>query len=165
MEPIRVLVADDHAMLRRAVRALLQGEPDIEVVGEAASGEEAVEAARALRPDVVLMDLTMPGGDGLEATRSITGDASRTRVLVLSMHGENEALLPALHAGASGFITKTEAPDELMRAIRRVARGDVVLSAAGTQALVRAVAQGQPMPPRARAHPRREEAPCRTALS
>ena len=153
MEPIRVLVADDHAMLRRAIRALLHDEADIEVVGDAASGEEAVEAVRALQPDVVLMDLTMPGSGGLEATRVITGDAAGTRVLVLSMHSENEGLLPALHAGASGFITKAEAPDELMRAIRRVARGEIVLSASGTQALVRAVALRQPTPaptPRAR---------------
>ena len=150
MEAIRVLVADDHAMLRRAIRALLQGEPDIEVVGEASSGEEAVEAARALRPDVVLMDLTMPGSGGLEATRTIT-ESPGARVLVLSMHGESEGLLPALHAGASGFITKAEAPDKLMRSIRLVAHGDVVLSAAGTQALVRAVARGQPTAHRSRA--------------
>jgi DNA-binding NarL/FixJ family response regulator len=151
MEAIRVLVADDHAMLRRAIRALLQGEPDIEVVGEAASGEEAVLAVRDLRPDVVLMDLTMPGSGGLEATRAITGTLPGVRVLVLSMHGENEGLLSALHAGASGFLTKAEAPDELMRAIRRVARGEIVLSPAGTRALVRAVARGQTVPaPRAR---------------
>ena len=139
MEPIRVLVADDHAVLRTAIRALLETEPDLEVAGEAASGEEAVAAALALRPDVVVMDLTMHGCGGLEATRLIAASTG-SRVLVLTMHAEEDRLLPALHAGASGYLAKSAAPDELVRAIRLVARGDVALSPSGARALVRAVA-------------------------
>ena len=142
MEPIRVLVADDHAVLRTAVRALLETEADMVVAGEAASGEEAVAAALALRPDVVVMDLSMHGCGGLEATRTIAA-SSGSRVLVLTMHGEDEALLAALHAGASGYLSKSAAPDELVRAVRLVARGEVALSPAGARALVWAVTPGR----------------------
>jgi DNA-binding NarL/FixJ family response regulator len=138
MQPIRILVVDDHAVLRTALRELLESEPDLTVAGEAASGESAVEAALELRPDVVLMDLSMPGCGGLQATRTIAS-ASDVRVLVFSIHAEQDGLLPALHAGASGYLAKTVSPDELLGTIRRVARGDVVLSPAGVRALVAAV--------------------------
>jgi len=151
MQPIRVLVADDHAMLRQAVRALLETEQDVTVVGEAASGEEALACALALRPDVVLMDLSMPGCGGLAATRAITA-ATGARVLALSICSEDEGLLPALRAGASGYLPKTAAPDELVRAIRRVGRGEIVLSPAGVRELVRAVEPVRTPPVR----PRRE---------
>jgi DNA-binding NarL/FixJ family response regulator len=139
MEPIRVLVADDHAVMRTAIRALLETEPDLVVAGEAASGEEAVAAALALRPDVVVMDLAMHGCGGLEATRTIAASAG-PRVLVLTMHAEEDGLLAALHAGASGYLSKSAAPDELVRAVRLVGRGEVALSPLGARALVRAVA-------------------------
>jgi len=138
MQPIRVLVADDHSMLRTAIGALLETETDMVVAGEAASGEEAVAAALVLRPDVVVMDLAMHGCGGLEATRTITASTG-ARVLVLTMHAEEDGLLPALHAGASGYVVKSAAPDELLRAIRLVARGEVALSPSGARALVRAV--------------------------
>lgn len=138
MEPIRVLLADDHAMLRGAVRALLETEPDLVVAGEAANGDEALAAVQRLRPDVVVMDLSMPGRGGLEATQAIVAQGG-ARVLVLSMHSEEEGLLAALRAGASGYLSKGAAPDELVRAIRVVARGDVALTPSGARALARAV--------------------------
>jgi DNA-binding NarL/FixJ family response regulator len=149
MQPIRVLVADDHAILRLAVRALLETEPDMRVAGEAASGEEALACTLKLEPDVVLMDLSMPGCGGLAATREIAA-SSGARVLVLSICPEDEGLLPALRAGARGYLPKTAAPDELVRAIRRAARGEVVLSPSGVRALVRAVAPARPPSGRAR---------------
>ena len=132
---IRILLADDHAMLRAGLRALLEAEKDLEVVGEAGTGEEAVEMAERLHPDVVVMDLSMPGIGGLEATRRIAaasaapgeGDQQGTRVLVLTMHAEEEHLLPVLDAGGSGYVNKRSADEELIEAIRTVARGDVFL--------------------------------------
>jgi two-component system response regulator NreC len=125
--PIRILLVDDHAVLRAGLRALLDAEPDLEVVGEAATGEEGVAAAERLHPDVVVMDLSMPGIGGLEATRRIAAGGGATRVLVLSMHGEEEHLLPVLEAGGSGYVHKRSADEELIKAIRTVARGDVFL--------------------------------------
>jgi DNA-binding NarL/FixJ family response regulator len=133
--PTRILLADDHALMRRALRALLEAEPDLAVVGEAAGAEEALEAALELRPDVVVMDLAMPGG-GVEATRGVTA-LTRARVLVFSMLDEEIGLASALRAGASGYVAKTAAPDALLRAIRRVAAGGAVLSPAAVRALVR----------------------------
>jgi len=135
MEPIRIVVADDHAVFRMALRALLQAESGMAVVGEAATGEAAVEAALSLRPDVVLMDLSMPGCGGLAATRTIT-TATGARVLVLSVCPEHECLLPALAAGASGYLAKSAAADELVPLVRRVARGEVGLSSSGVRTLV-----------------------------
>jgi DNA-binding NarL/FixJ family response regulator len=135
-EPIRILLVDDHAMLRSGLRALLEVEPGLEVVGEAGTGEEGVEAAERLRPDVVVMDLSMPGIGGLEATRRIASglgeedggaETGCTRVLVLTMHAEEEHLLPVLEAGGSGYVSKRSADEELIEAIRTVARGDVFL--------------------------------------
>jgi DNA-binding NarL/FixJ family response regulator len=142
MQPIRILVADDHAVLRTALRALLEGEPGLTVAGEAPTGEAAIASAIELRPDVVLMDLSMPGCGGLEATRAITGTTS-ARVLVLSMQPEEDGLLPALHAGASGYLAKTASPEELIGTIGRVARGDLVLSPSGVRVLVAAVTKGR----------------------
>ncbi|HEX6924977.1 MAG TPA: response regulator transcription factor [Longimicrobiaceae bacterium] len=131
---IRILLADDHAMLRAGLRALLDAESDMEVVGEAGTGEEAVELAERLSPDVVVMDLSMPGIGGLEATRRIAGSTAEAgeegagpRVLVLTMHAEEEHLLPVLEAGGSGYVNKRSADEELIEAIRTVARGDVFL--------------------------------------
>lgn len=127
MEPIRILLVDDHALLRAGLRALLEETPEIEVLGEAASGEEAVSKVAELRPDVVLMDLTMPGIGGLEATRRIVAMGNGTRVLALTMHAAEEFLIPVLHAGGSGYVTKDSADDELLDAIRTVATGHVFL--------------------------------------
>ena len=133
-EAIRILLADDHAMLRSGLRALLEAEDDLEVVGEAGTGEEAVEMAEGLHPDVVVMDLSMPGIGGLEATRRIASpspsqgsEEPATRVLVLTMHAEEEHLLPVLDAGGSGYVNKRSADEELIEAIRTVALGDVFL--------------------------------------
>lgn len=125
--PIRILLVDDHAVLRAGLRSLLEAEPDFAVVGEAGTGEEGIAKAAELRPDVVVMDLSMPGCGGLEATRGITLLDNGTRVLVLTMHDEAEHLLPVLEAGGAGYVNKRSADEELIEAIRVVARGDVFL--------------------------------------
>ncbi len=121
---IRILIADDHAIVRAGIRALLQLHPDFEVVGEAADGYEAILQARRLQPDVVLMDLAMPGMDGLAATHEIRRVAPQTRVLVLSQHENREYVLPALRAGAAGYVLKRAPDDTLIRAIRAVYAGE-----------------------------------------
>lgn len=126
-EPVRILLVDDHAVLRAGLRVLLDAEPDLEVVGEAATGEEGIEEAKSLAPDVVVMDLSMPGGGGLEATRRIAGLERETKVLVLTVHAEEEYLLPVLEAGGSGYVTKASADEDLIRAIRTVAGGETFL--------------------------------------
>jgi two-component system response regulator NreC len=124
---IRVLLADDHAIFRAGLKALLDAEMGIEVVGEASTGDEAIDLVRELTPDIVVMDLSMPGSGGLEATRRITALQLPTRVLVLTMHAEEEYLVPVLEAGAHGYLTKTTADRRLIDAIRVVARGEVYL--------------------------------------
>ncbi len=126
---IRVVLADDHAIFRAGLRALLELEEGVEVVGEAATGDEATERARVLRPDVVVMDLSMPEGSGLEATRRIAALNLGVQVLVLTVHAEEEYLVPVVDAGASGYLTKASADRDLMEAIRTVARGEVYLPA------------------------------------
>ncbi len=125
--PIRILLVDDHAVLRVGLRALLEAEPGMMVVGEAGTGEAGVQMVAGTRPDVVIMDLSMPGMGGLEATRQIIAQNPATRVLVLTMHGEEEHLLPVLDAGGSGYVNKRSADEELIEAIRTVARGEVFL--------------------------------------
>jgi DNA-binding NarL/FixJ family response regulator len=124
-DPIRVLLADDHKLLRQGVKALLRNAPDVIVVGEASSGDEAVDAALRLRPDVVVMDLDMDRGDGASATRALAREAPDIRVLILTMHTEEERLLPLLADGARGYLAKNTADTELLDAIRVVASGDV----------------------------------------
>jgi NarL family two-component system response regulator LiaR len=121
--PIRVLIADDHAILRKGIRALLGTEPDIEVVGETADGLETVAQAGALHPDVILMDLVMPEMDGIEATRRITSEHPDVRVLVLTSFAADDKVFPAIKAGALGYILKDSGPAELVQAIRQVYRG------------------------------------------
>ncbi|MER7578501.1 response regulator transcription factor [Kitasatospora sp. NPDC097691] len=135
---IRVLLADDQALLRGAFRVLIDAEEDMEVVGEAADGREAVELARATRPDIVLMDIRMPGGDGLGATAAICGDEdlSGTRVLILTTFEIDEYVAQALRAGAGGFLGKGADPKELLAAVRTVAAGDALLSPAATRAVI-----------------------------
>jgi DNA-binding NarL/FixJ family response regulator len=127
---IRVLLADDHALMRAGFRVLLEHEEDLTVVGEAANGEEALALARETRPDVVLMDLSMPGVGGLEATRWIRADRelAATRVLILTTFETAEDIYDGLRSGASGFMLKDADPDELVRAIRVVASGDALLA-------------------------------------
>lgn len=137
MSTIRVLLADDHAVLRAGLKALLGLEPDLDVVGEAATGEEAVERARALRPDVVVMDLAMPGQGGLEATKQIAALGQGSRVLVLTSHAEEEYLLAVLEAGGSGYVQKTRADEDLINAIRVVARDEVFLYPSATKLLLK----------------------------
>jgi two-component system response regulator NreC len=134
---IRVVLADDHVVLRAGLRALLEAEMGIEVVGEASTGDEAVDLARELKPTIVVMDLSMPGSGGLEATRRIVALGLETRVLVLTMHAEEEYLVPVLEAGASGYLTKTAADRSLIEAIRVVARGEVFLPPQATKLLLR----------------------------
>jgi len=126
-DKVRVLIADDHTIVRSGVRLLLQAEPDIEVVGEALNGDEAVALAASLRPDVVLMDIAMPGMGGLEATRQIKARFPEMHVLVLTMHRSDEYFFEMLKAGASGYVLKGAETNELIGAIRAVARGEVFL--------------------------------------
>jgi len=127
LEKMRVLLVDDHAMLRAGLRALLRTEPDIFVVGEAGTGEEGIEKTKELRPDIVVMDLSMPGIGGLAAIKAITELGMNTRVLVLTMHAEEEYLLAVLEAGGSGYVRKTSADQDLVLALRTVARDEVFL--------------------------------------
>jgi DNA-binding NarL/FixJ family response regulator len=125
---IRVLVADDHPVVRSGVVALLRTAPDIEVVGEAATGLEAVDLALALGPDVVLMDLRMPGLDGDEATARILAAAPAVRVLILTTYETDDSILTAIEAGASGYLLKAAPQEEIIAGVRAVARGDVALA-------------------------------------
>jgi two-component system response regulator NreC len=140
---ICILLADDHAVLRSGLDALLGLEDDFQVVGQAGGGEEAVEKTRLLRPDVVVMDLAMPGMDGLEATRRIAALEIGARVLVLTSQTEDEFLLPVLEAGASGFVRKTSADVDLLTAIRTVAGGEVFLYPSATRVLLRKYQQAR----------------------
>jgi DNA-binding NarL/FixJ family response regulator len=135
---IRVLLADDQALLRAGFRMLLAVADDIEVVAEAANGGAAVALAREHRPDVVLMDLRMPDVDGLTATGLITGDPALTavRVVVLTTFDDDESVFAALRAGASGFLVKDVEPPDLLQAVRVVARGDALLSPSVTRAVI-----------------------------
>ena len=128
MHRIRVLVVDDHTIVRDGIRALLTLTGDIEVVGEASNGSEALKMVKELEPDVVLMDIAMPIMDGLEATRRIHKEFPRTRVLVLTQYDDKEYVFPVIEAGASGFISKVAASSELASGIRSVSQGDSYLS-------------------------------------
>ncbi|MGW0330542.1 response regulator [Streptomyces sp. NPDC003011] len=142
---IRVLLADDQALLRSAFRVLVDSEPDMEVVGEASDGAEAVRLTREQRADVVLMDIRMPGTDGLAATRMISADASlaHVRVVILTTFEVDDYVVRSLRAGASGFLGKGSEPEELLAAIRVAAGGEALLSPAATKGLIaRFLAQG-----------------------
>jgi len=132
----RILLVDDHAMFRSGMKALLESEHGLEVVGEAATGDDGVDRARELKPDVVVMDLSMPGSNGLDATRRIAALGLKARVLVLTVHAEEEYLVPVVEAGASGYLTKTSADQDLVDAIRVVARGEVYLPPKATRLLL-----------------------------
>lgn len=119
----RVLLVDDHAVVRAGLRALLEASGRVEVVGEASSGEEGVRKTRSLEPDIVIMDLAMPGMDGVQATRQIAALDLGTKVLVLTIHDEDEFLVPAMEAGAAGFLNKSAADTDLLGALEAVTRG------------------------------------------
>jgi DNA-binding NarL/FixJ family response regulator len=124
--PIRILIADDHPLFRGGLRALLESVADTDVVGEAATGEEAVDLARSLVPDVVVMDINMPGLNGIDATRRILDETEDVSVLVMTMHDDDEAVFAAIRAGARGYQLKGAAQDETLRAIRSVANGEAI---------------------------------------
>jgi two-component system response regulator NreC len=126
-EQIRLLLVDDHAILRAGLRMLFAGEPDIAIVGEVESGEEALDAVRALHPHVVIMDVAMPGIGGIEATRRIKEASPETAVLALTMHEDEQYFFAMLGAGASGYIPKRAAPDDLISAVRAVHQGNIFL--------------------------------------
>jgi DNA-binding NarL/FixJ family response regulator len=147
---IRVVLADDQALVRAGFRSLLDAQDDIEVVGEASSGDEAVAITRRLRPDVVLMDIRMPGSDGLHATRQIGDDhdLDRVRIVILTTFELDEYVFEAVRAGASGFLVKDTEPVELLRAVRAVAGGDALLSPSVTRRLIEAFAtHSKPLEP------------------
>ncbi|MET7709869.1 response regulator transcription factor [Micromonospora sp. NPDC005413] len=143
---IRVLLADDQALMRAGFRALLDAEDDLEVVGEATDGTSAVQLSQRLRPDVVLMDVQMPGLDGIEATRRIAADPdlAAIHVLILTNYGLDSYVFAALRAGASGFLLKDADPTDLLQAIAVVARGDALLAPAVTRTLISEFVAGPP---------------------
>lgn len=136
MSKIRVLIADDHAILREGLRAMLNYYDDVEVVGEAQDGNEAIAQVEALLPDVVLMDIAMPGMNGLEATRLLQQKYPQTRILVLTQHEDRQYVVPLLQAGAAGFLTKRALGTELINALRVVARGETYLQPSAATTLV-----------------------------
>jgi DNA-binding NarL/FixJ family response regulator len=143
---IRVLLADDQALIRAGFRVLLEAADDIEVVGEAVNGDQAVELARAERPDVILMDIRMPGSDGLAATGQIAAadDLRGVKVVMLTTFETDEYVYQALRAGASGFLVKDAEPEELIHAVRVVHRGDALLSPSVTRRLIASLARRAP---------------------
>ena len=141
---IRVLIADDQALVRTGFRVILTAEPDLEVVGEAGDGREAIEAVASASPDVVLMDIRMPNLDGIEATRRIAGRGGPPRVLILTTFDLDEYVYEALRAGASGFLLKDAGADELIHAVRVVAGGEALLAPSITRRLIEDYAQRPP---------------------
>lgn len=135
---IRVLLADDHALFRAGVRMLLEHMEGVEVVGEVADGREAVRVCKALRPDVVLMDITMTGLNGLEATAQVAAECPRTRVIIVSMHLNEQYVMQAVRVGAAGYLLKDAASNDLEKAVRTVARGDTYLDQAASKYLLAA---------------------------
>ena len=148
---VRVVLADDQPLVRAGLRLLIADTPDIDVAGEAATGAQAVQLARDLRPDVVVMDIRMPGMDGIDATRMITADPATARVVVLTTFDDDDYVYAALCAGASGFLVKDMALDDILAAIRVVAAGDALIAPGVTRRLIAQFA-GRPEPP----PPRRE---------
>ncbi len=143
---IRILIVDDHAVVREGLRTFLELQDGLEVVGEAADGEAGIEQAERLRPDVILMDLVMPTLDGVGAMRALRARVPSARVVVLTSFLEDERLLPAIEAGAAGYMLKNAEPAELARAIRAAVAGETLIDPAVAARLVRAIADGSRAP-------------------
>jgi NarL family two-component system response regulator LiaR len=146
-EVVTILVVDDHPVVRQGLRTFLGSRPGLEVVGEAGDGDEAVRKARHLQPDVVVMDLVMPTVDGIEATRRILAERPGTRVVVLTSFTDSDRVVPALRAGAAGYLHKDAEPRELEEAVRAAARGESTLSVRAASTVVREVSDRVELPP------------------
>ena len=150
MEPLRVLIADDHPLFRHGIAALLQALPEFEVVGEATSGEEVVALAEQLQPDVILMDIHMPGLNGIAATRLILHTSPHIRILMVTMSEDDASVFTAMRAGARGYVLKDAQKDDMLRAIRAVGRGEAIFSPAVATRLIDFFAAPRPaVPPQA----------------
>lgn len=136
---IKVVLADDHAVVRAGVKAVLGGAKDIQVIGEGSNGKEAIALVERLKPDVLVMDLSMGEMDGITATRELIAKETRTKILILTMHAEDAYLVKVLEAGASGYLVKSAADRELVDAVRAVAHGDVYMQASATRALAKGI--------------------------
>jgi len=148
MEPLRVLIADDHPLFRKGMRALLTATAGTEVIGEATTGQEAIELAAALQPDVILMDLQMPGINGIEATRQILHTSPHIRILVVTLFEDDASIFSALRAGARGYILKDAQEEEMLRAIRAVGNGEAIFSPAIATRLMDFFAAPRPAVPK-----------------
>lgn len=146
-QPIRVYLADDHPIVRRGIRDLLETEPSIEVVGEATNGREAVAGVKATEPDVILMDLVMPEVDGIQAIREIEANQPESRILVLTSFATDDKVFPAIKAGALGYLIKDTAPEDLVRAIHQVYERQVTLHPTIAQKLLSEISGASPAPP------------------
>jgi len=150
MEPLRVLIADDHPLFRHGLSTLLNASPDVEVVGEATSGEEVVTMAAKLQPDVVLMDIHMPGGNGIEATRRILHTSPHIRILIITMFEDDASVFTAMRAGARGYMLKDAQKADMLAAIRAVGRGEAIFSPTIATRLIDFFAAPRPaVPPQA----------------
>src|SRR5260221_5415667 len=147
METLRVLIADDHPIFRNGMRALLASVPDVEVAGEATSGDEAIAQAAALQPDLILMDLQMPGVGGIEATRRILLASPHIRILVVTMFEDDHSVFAAMRAGARGYVVKGVNPEEMLHAVRAVGSGEAIFSPAIAARLIEFFAAPRPPVP------------------
>src|SRR5258708_38810617 len=146
MEPIRILIADDHPLFRDGLRALLESVPDMQVIGEAMTGNEVVVQATSLQPDVILMDIKMPGLNGIEATRRILQTSPHIRILILTMFEDDESVFAAVRAGARGYLLKGAVQEETLRAIRAVAHGEPTFGPALPEPLIHYFSTTRPPP-------------------
>lgn len=158
MESVKVLIVDDHAIVRKGIRALLATEPNIQIAGEAKDGREAVNEVERLQPDVILMDLVMPEVDGIEAIRQITGRQPAARILVLTSFATDEKVFPAIKAGALGYLLKDSNPEELVQAIHQVYRGESSLHPTIARKLLQELSRPPQRPPTAEPLTEREMA-------
>ncbi len=147
MSPLRVLIADDHPVFRNGMRALLSSTPDMEVVGEASSGDEAVRLAEDLQPDVILMDLQMPGTGGIEATRRVLDRSPHIRILVVTMYEDDDLVFAALRAGARGYVLKGAGPAEMVRAVQVIGDGEAIFSSGVAQRVIGFFSSPRPSAP------------------
>ena len=147
IESIRVLIVDDHAVVREGLRALIDVEPEMELVGEAADGVEAVHKARSLQPDVILLDLVMPRMDGIDAIGEIKRENPDARILVVTSFAEDEKVFPAIKAGALGYLLKDSSPQELLQAIRDVYQGQPTMHPTIARKLMRELQRSSNLPP------------------